>query len=216
MFGHKRHLELKLLDVVISNNTSKAERILSTHPELLFQNVTSIKGPITFKNITAFTYAVWALDTSFCELAFSCLPKNKLGEKMRARLYFDFLRVKKEGISVNINGVDYIQSYFDIKPLTDEIKCFAANYELWLRFPKHCTYDDKERSKALLEAKRFIPDVHVKLKKSRTSSSHYIAYDICNNLENYFSIQVGLLNRFGEKLNPLSSNEHSNPECLIQ
>jgi hypothetical protein len=81
----KLNAEQKFLSLIAEGEQDVAEAMLKDMPELaLFSgNVTDLSGR-TFKNITGFQYAVWALDSHMWEMIRKYLPKEAAREQVKS------------------------------------------------------------------------------------------------------------------------------------
>lgn len=133
MFRQPQLLVTKLLEYVAFGNQDKVEQLLKIHPELLLERgtVTDYSGR-TFKNITAFEYALWALDVRYmAPMMIRCLPKNEDGEKIREALLHQFNSLEENGISYTLDGKTHTEKHFDFKPLQEALKTYGTNYNHW-------------------------------------------------------------------------------------
>jgi hypothetical protein len=115
-----------------------AEKGLKINPELLLQRgtVTDFSGR-TFVNITAFEYALWALDTRYmCNMMLDCL--SELGDETRGEVIKQGLLRQYKSFEKN-KGVDYTirngearhEKHFDFLPLLKALKDYVDNFDIW-------------------------------------------------------------------------------------
>src|SRR3990167_4985391 len=76
------------------NSNLYAKELLQKSPEFLLErsNVTDWAGR-TFKNITAFEYALWAKDFKMIEMMLGCIPETPEGDEIRAKLLEQYKHV---------------------------------------------------------------------------------------------------------------------------
>lgn len=107
-----------------------AKELLEKCPEYLLErgDVTDWAGR-TFKNITAFEYAVWAKDFKMIEMMLGCIPKTSEGDEIRKELlrqYEQITSTRGDG-----GGLTYTHTY--LRPNVDEkgvpIKDTAGNWD---------------------------------------------------------------------------------------
>lgn len=123
---------------VASGNQKKAQEMLKKYPGLLLERgtVTDYSGR-TFKRITGFEYALWALDVRYmCPMMLDCLPQNEEGEKIRSGLLKQYEHLEQEGLTYTFDGnTRSNEKHYDISPLTSALKTYVDNYQAWL-FPQ--------------------------------------------------------------------------------
>ena len=72
----------------------------------------------TFKDITAFQYALWALDTRYmCTMMLNCIPQNEQGEKIRIALLNQLGEHEINGITYTLKNKTYQEKHYDCEPL---------------------------------------------------------------------------------------------------
>jgi len=106
----------KLLKWVVEGEQEQAEALIEKNPQLLLASgqVTDLSGR-TFKNITAFQYALWAMDYHIWTMIKNNLP---LEEQVKQ---FNALESK---------GTEHGKQY-DIKPLTEALQTYVDNAAGW-------------------------------------------------------------------------------------
>ncbi|CAM4389298.1 MAG: hypothetical protein LEGION0403_FIIPPAGN_02631 [Legionella sp.] len=117
-FHPPRLLNALLLSVAHGNQVN-AEKILKRYPELLMEKgtLTDYSGR-TFKDITAFQYALWALDTRYmCTMMLNCIPQNELGEKIRISLLNQQGEHEINGVTYTLKNKTYQEKHYDCEPL---------------------------------------------------------------------------------------------------
>ncbi|WP_058519174.1 hypothetical protein [Legionella parisiensis] len=120
----KKHLVLfkpilnirKLLHHIVLSEYDAVQSILKNDMSLIFKRgkVTDCSGRI-FENISAFEYALWALDKHMWTMLLDCLPPNKEGKKILAILLTQYHNVNAKGVTYRLNGETIIESHFDFK-----------------------------------------------------------------------------------------------------
>ena len=109
------HQLRKLLQHVAFGEQEEAEAMLKVHPELLLKkaNVTDYSGR-TFKNITAFQYALWALDRHMWKMIREYLPNDAAREQLEEHESKDTEYTKEHGVHYNFNElIDALNAYID-------------------------------------------------------------------------------------------------------
>lgn len=107
-----------------------AKELLEKSPEYLLArgDVTDWAGR-TFKNITAFEYAVWANDFKMIEMMLGCIPKTPEGDEVRKELLRQYEQVTSPRFEGG--GLTYTQTY--LRPNVDAkgipIKDAAGNWD---------------------------------------------------------------------------------------
>lgn len=123
-----------LLWYVASGNQVKAQAMLKMHPELLLRrgNITDFPGR-TFENITAFEYAVWALDVRYmAPMMLDCVPRNEKGKEIWKALDEQFNRVEGEGLTYTLNETKFDNSrHYDFTPLINALQTYVTNFGHW-------------------------------------------------------------------------------------
>ena len=105
-----------LLKLVAEGEQDQAEALIKKTPDLLLVpgKVTDLSGR-TFEQITAFQYALWAMDYHMWTMIQKYLPKAAQAEQFQ---------------QLESKGTDYGKHY-DIKPLTDALQHYIDNAEKW-------------------------------------------------------------------------------------
>lgn len=87
-------MESKAVNINLQPKDLFAEDLLTKSPEFLLERG-DIKdwGGRTFKNITAFEYALWAKDFKMLEMMFGCIPATAEGDRIRAGLLEQYEQV---------------------------------------------------------------------------------------------------------------------------
>ena len=106
----------RLLKSVAAGEQEKAEIIIQLNRKLLLASgtVTDLSGR-TFEGITAFQYALWAVDYHMWTMIKKYLPPE-------AQV--------KQFIALETKGTKYGKHY-DIKPLTEALQTYANQYDSW-------------------------------------------------------------------------------------
>lgn len=135
LFSNEEKTINHLLSLVSQGNQTDAERLISLFPLLLTKRgrIEDYSGRI-FENITAFEYALWALDVRHMSIMMvKALPKNKQGDAIRIDLLDQFEKHKKEGISYRLNNKDYSEKHFNFEPFLSRLEIYQANFKQWPR-----------------------------------------------------------------------------------
>lgn len=129
--GHR--LPLMLLQSVSRGEQNKAASILALRPDLLSHrgDVTDYSGR-TFKNITAFQYALWAMDTHMCRMILDAIPPSPTGDALRADLIHQYEELESDGVTYELEGLPYTnQHHFDFSPLITALQYYADHMDVW-------------------------------------------------------------------------------------
>ncbi|MGQ3891117.1 hypothetical protein [Legionella sp. CNM-4043-24] len=113
----REHLTATLIEHVAHGRQDEAKDILDQFPELLLETgtVTDIGGN-HFQGITAFKYALWAMDTHIYTMMLDCLPEGDQGGEIRG----DLLAQATTQIE-----------HFDFKPLITALQTYVDNFDGW-------------------------------------------------------------------------------------
>lgn len=130
-----------------------AKELLQKSPEYLLErgDITDWAGR-TFKNITAFEYALWAKDFKMIEMMLGCIPETPEGDKIRAQLLEQYKHVTAptyagggltythtydrpnldasgipDGTGTSVTKV-HTENHFDITPLCDAYQDYDTNF----------------------------------------------------------------------------------------
>jgi hypothetical protein len=98
----------------------QAEMILKEDPTLLLEKgeVTDYSGR-TFKGITAFQYALWALDRHMWRMILKYLPREEAATQLHDHIY------NKKAYK------DMHGDYYDFVPLIDALQTYVTNFANW-------------------------------------------------------------------------------------
>jgi hypothetical protein len=109
-----------LLQHVAFGEQEQAERILKADPTLLLRTgqVTDYSGR-TFKNITAFQYALWALDRHMWTMILKYLPREEGAKQLHDHVYNTKAYKDKHG------------DYYYFVPLIDASQTYVDNFDNW-------------------------------------------------------------------------------------
>ncbi|CAM4431132.1 MAG: hypothetical protein LEGION0403_FIIPPAGN_01080 [Legionella sp.] len=128
-----RRLFNALLSSVAHGNQENAEKILKQYPELLMQagTVTDYSGR-TFKNISPFQYALWALDTRYmCTMMLDCLPQNEQGEEIRLSLQKQLLNHEQQGVCYSLENTSYQEKHYNFSSLINALIEYTTKRADW-------------------------------------------------------------------------------------
>ena len=106
----------KLLHYVARGDHKAVEAMLKQDMSLIFKRgvVTDCSGR-EFENISAFEYALWALDKHMWAAMIACIPQNEEGRKVFARLIAQYNKVNTDGVTYKLNGETITEQHFDFK-----------------------------------------------------------------------------------------------------
>ena len=120
----KYHLKLfqplidvrKLLHHVTRGEHDAVKAMLKKDMRLIFKRgiVTDCSGR-EFKNISAFEYALWALDKHMWAAMIACIPQNEAGRKVFKQLVALYNKVNTDGVTYKLNGKTISEQHFDFK-----------------------------------------------------------------------------------------------------
>ncbi|HAT8178911.1 TPA: F-box protein [Legionella pneumophila] len=106
----------KLLHHVTRGEHDKVEAMLKKNMSLMFKRgkVTDCSGR-TFDNISAFEYALWALDKHMWAVMIACIPKNEEGREIFEQLIAQYNKVNTDGVTYKLNGQVITEQHFDFR-----------------------------------------------------------------------------------------------------
>ncbi|HAT8860162.1 TPA: F-box protein [Legionella pneumophila subsp. pneumophila] len=120
----KYHLKLfkpiidvpKLLHHVTRGKHDVVKSMLKQDISLIFKRgvVTDCSGR-EFENISAFEYALWALDKHMWAAMIACIPQNEEGRKVFERLMAQYNKVNTDGVTYRLNGKTITEKRFDFE-----------------------------------------------------------------------------------------------------
>lgn len=122
----------KLLEHVAKGNQAKVEELLKKYPEYLLMrgNVTDLTGR-EFIGISAFEYALWAMDSHMYKMMERCIPEGEASIELRAELRAQYTRITRDGVDYTLNGVRVHECHFDYEELKTAYQTYIANYNTW-------------------------------------------------------------------------------------
>jgi hypothetical protein len=133
-----QHLINALLTAVAQGNQNKVERM--PHLNLLLEkgDVTDYSGR-QFKQITAYQYALWALDRRMVKAIEQMAYKasGSEGTDLRAALLKQKTELKDMGLFYSLGGVNYCETQYHYKSLIDSYWIFS---ESWLQLDYSISY----------------------------------------------------------------------------
>ena len=120
---------LKLLRFVVRGEQEKAHGLLSKHPKLLLKPGTITDySDRTFKNITAYVCAYWALDTHMCRML-----ERHMDANTATIMHQRCLDIDKNGLTYEQRGVVIEHSrHFDLTPLKSALQDYVNGFDNWL------------------------------------------------------------------------------------
>ena len=194
----------KLLHHVTRGEHDAVKAMLEKDISLIFKRgiVTDCSGR-KFESISAFEYALWALDKHMWEAMIACIPQNEEGRKVFTKLIAQYNKVNTDGVTYKLNGKTITEQHFDfnntiIKELQTQVdsinapgvKNWSAIDKQWREgvgsaeklFPMHIVYE-------YCSGKPFYP-----LPKftSQPKSSKQFSNWITSMRENWFSVDSKL------------------------
>ncbi|KTD63119.1 hypothetical protein [Legionella shakespearei] len=106
----------KLLHYVTRGEHDAVKAMLKQNISLIFKRdiVTDCSGR-KFENVSAFEYALWALDKHMWAAMIDCIPSNEEGKKVFARLIAQYNKVNTEGCTYSLNGKTITEKHFDFE-----------------------------------------------------------------------------------------------------
>ncbi|AUH73271.1 F-box protein [Legionella sainthelensi] len=112
---HVRKLSYFLQSVVRSDH-EMVETMLQKDISLIFNRgkVTDCSGRI-FDKISAFEYAIWALDKHMWTIMIACIPCNEEGRKVFEHLITQYTKVETDGITYRLNEKTIAEKHFDFE-----------------------------------------------------------------------------------------------------
>lgn len=112
-----------LQHVVRGEHEAVREMLLTEDIHLIFKRgcVTDCSGR-TFESISAFEYALWALDEPMWMTMLECIPQNKEGNQVFARLGSQYNKVTTKGVRYSLNGEATTENHFDFELLIQALR----------------------------------------------------------------------------------------------
>lgn len=126
-------LTAKLLLFVARGEEDKARQILENCPELLCRrgNVTDYSLR-TFYDISAFQYALWALDTGMQRMIMNVIPEGAAGHALWVELIAQDAALESEGVTFTLNNKTYMnQHHFDFGIIIRPLEYYVNHFEGW-------------------------------------------------------------------------------------
>lgn len=104
----------KLLCHVVRGEHDAVNAMLKKDINLIFKRdrVTDCSGR-SFDNVSAFEYALWAMDKHMWALMLQCIPQDEEGRKILAILLAQYNKVNEEGVTYTLNGETITEHHFD-------------------------------------------------------------------------------------------------------
>lgn len=104
----------KLLHHVVHGNHEAVQTILKKDMNLIFKRgkVTDCSGR-EFENVSAFEYALWALDKHMWAAMIECIPQTEEGRKVFAQLIAQYKKIDTDGVTYKLNGNTITEQHFD-------------------------------------------------------------------------------------------------------
>lgn len=124
----------KLLNHVVRGEHDAVKAMLKRDMSLIFKRgfVTDCSGR-TFENISAFEYALWALDKHMWTAMIACIPQNEEGREVFAQLIAQYNKVDIIGVTYRLNRKVITEQHFDfnntiIKALQTQVNLLNAQW----------------------------------------------------------------------------------------
>jgi hypothetical protein len=127
--------------LVAQGKQNEAEEMVKIYPDLIFAsgNVTDYSAP-TFKNITAWEYALWALDSHMWNMLLKYIPqdqkpaawkqlKNLEAQGITYTLPEKFINPESKAEEIRKKTIK--ESHYDFSPLIDALKMYVDHYDYW-------------------------------------------------------------------------------------
>lgn len=189
-----RHLlKSKFLEHVVRGEYNTVQSILeNSHniPLISIKNTVTDFSGRTFMNISAFEYALWALDKPLWDMMLACLPHNEKSQKILDILILQYDRLKTQGVTYRLNGKTITEKHFDfentiIKEL--QIQVETPSDRQWIEgvggaqrlFPMHIVYE--YGSKEPFSSRSLFPP-----QPTKTLSNQFY-HDTSKKLEHWFA-----------------------------
>jgi hypothetical protein len=120
----------------IRTQQDKAERPLKTSPELMLEKTTFTDcSGRTFSNISAFEYALWALDTRYMvDMMLNCLPQDKTWIEIAAKLLDQYNHFDAHGVTYTMKDpttqkdITINEKHFDFSVLINILAIYITDY----------------------------------------------------------------------------------------
>ncbi|HCU5990639.1 TPA: F-box protein [Legionella pneumophila] len=131
----ERKVLQKFLHHVVRGEHDAWKEMLKKEIHLMYKKdqVTDRSGR-TFSFISAFEYALWALDKHTWTMMLDCLPKTEEGKKVLEELIAQYDKVNMKGVTYRLNGKTTTEKHFDfnntiIKELRTQVDSINADGE---------------------------------------------------------------------------------------
>jgi hypothetical protein len=104
----------QFLHAVTRRDLKAVEAMLQKDTSLIFKrgSVTDCSGR-AFVNISAFEYAIWALDSWMWKTMLACIPQNRQGDEVFSKLMRMYIKNAKIGVKYSFNDELKMESHFD-------------------------------------------------------------------------------------------------------
>ncbi|KTD14329.1 hypothetical protein [Legionella israelensis] len=134
----------KFVHLVAHGEENAAKAMLKTDIDLLLkkERVTDYSGR-TFEKVSAFQYALWAMDSHMWQMMFECLQEaanggnNDRAEEIRAKLLAQYKEVQDKGLNYTLNDEIHThvegEHHFNFQSLLDALDTYVKNYHRWGR-----------------------------------------------------------------------------------
>lgn len=128
MFREQDAAKSRLIQYVADGEQDQAARVIREHPEyLLFKGNVTDKSGRTFTNISAFQYALWAMDVRYmCGMMIDCLPRTSEGEAIKDQLLPQYNALERDGVNYSLRGENHNEKHYDMGPLINALETYCS------------------------------------------------------------------------------------------
>ncbi|QBR83806.1 hypothetical protein E3983_05375 [Legionella israelensis] len=132
----------KLVRLVARGEENAAKAMLKTDIDLLLkkEHVTDYSGR-TFDKVSAFQYALWAMDSHMWQMMLECLQEvanegnDDRAEEIKAKLLAQYKEVQEKGLNYTLNDEAHThveeEHHFNFQPLLDALDTYAQDFDQW-------------------------------------------------------------------------------------
>ncbi|WP_207385702.1 hypothetical protein, partial [Legionella israelensis] len=134
----------KFVHLVARGEENAAKAMLKTDINLLLKKecVTDYSGR-TFEKVSAFQYALWAMDSHMWQMMLECLQEaanegnDDLAEEIRTALLAQYQEVQDKGLHYTLNDKDRTrvegEHHFNFQPLLGALATYVQHFSQWKR-----------------------------------------------------------------------------------
>lgn len=127
------HIMSELLSHTAKGEEGAVRALLQETPEYLLGrgNIRDYSGR-SFSNITAFQYALWALDSHMWKAMLSCIPNNTKGQDIGAGLLTQYEEVITNGLHYTDAKQEITHEFhFNFQPLINALSVYVEQFSNW-------------------------------------------------------------------------------------